>query len=91
MPAGASLFFMFFFTFLVLDFEFVLDKRIYFIRILTDEVERKHNEGNYDYPNHYVKQQYLPDSLVGTEFYHPSDNGYEKQIKEYMRFLKENE
>ena len=26
----------------------------------------------------------------GTEFYHPSDNGYEKQIKEYMRFLKEN-
>ena len=45
----------------------------------------------HDYPNHYVKQQYLPDSLVGTEFYHPSDNGYEKQIKEYMRFLKENE
>ena len=44
----------------------------------------------HDYPNNYVKQQYLPDGLVGTEFYHPSDNGYEKQIKAHMDFLKHN-
>ena len=44
----------------------------------------------HDYPNNYVKQQYLPDGLVGTEFYHPSDNGYEKQIKAHMNFLKHN-
>lgn len=43
----------------------------------------------HDYPNHYVKQQYLPDGLVGTVFYEPSDNGYEKQIKEHMAWLKE--
>ena len=43
-----------------------------------------------NYPNNYVKQQYLPDGLVGTEFYHPSDNGYEKQIKAHMNFLKHN-
>lgn len=43
----------------------------------------------HDYPNHYVKQQYLPDGLVGTIFYEPSDNGYEKQIKEHMEWLKE--
>lgn len=42
----------------------------------------------HDYPNHYVKQQYLPDGLVGTEFYRPSDNGYERQIRAHMEFLK---
>lgn len=43
----------------------------------------------HDYPNHYVKQQYLPDGLVGTTFYRPSDNGYERQIKARMEFLRE--
>ncbi len=38
----------------------------------------------HDYPNHYVKQQYLPDNMVGRRFYQPSDNGYEKSIKEYF-------
>lgn len=38
----------------------------------------------HDYNNNYVKQQYLPDNLVGTTFYEPSDNGYEKSIKEHM-------
>lgn len=38
----------------------------------------------HDYPNHYVKQQYLPDELVGEVFYEPSDNGYERKIKEHM-------
>ena len=35
----------------------------------------------HDYPNHYVKQQYLPDGMEGAVFYEPSDNGYEKEIK----------
>ena len=30
----------------------------------------------HDYPMHYVKQQYLPDTLVGRKFYEPTDNGY---------------
>ncbi len=42
----------------------------------------------HDYPNHYVKQQYLPDGMEGQVFYHPSDNGYETKIKEHMSFLK---
>ena len=42
----------------------------------------------HDYPNHYVKQQYLPDELTGQVFYCPTDNGYEKEIKEHMDFLK---
>ena len=40
------------------------------------------------YPNHYVKQQYLPDGLEDESFYEPSDNGYEATIKEYFRKIK---
>ena len=36
----------------------------------------------HDYENHYVPQQYLPDDLVGTEYYHPSDQGNEQNIVE---------
>lgn len=43
----------------------------------------------HDYPNHYVKQQYLPDGLTDCHFYQPTENGYEKKIKEHLRFLKE--
>lgn len=42
----------------------------------------------HDYPNHYVKQQYLPYELNGKEFYKPSGNGYEKKIKEHMAKIK---
>ncbi len=39
----------------------------------------------HDYPNHYVEQQYLPDELVGMQFYQPGELGYEKQIREYFQ------
>ncbi len=42
----------------------------------------------HDFPNHYVKQQYLPDNLAERVFYHMSDQGYEKNIREFMDFLK---
>lgn len=42
----------------------------------------------HDYPNHYVEQQYLPDELVGTVYYAPTDNGVERRIKEHLRRLK---
>lgn len=42
----------------------------------------------HNYPNHYVKQQYLPDELLGTVYYELSDSGVEKRIKEHMRRLK---
>lgn len=43
----------------------------------------------HDYPMHYVKQQYLPDTLAGTRFYEPTDIGYEKNISEHMKRLEE--
>ena len=42
----------------------------------------------HNFENHYVKQQYLPDEIKDRIFYVPSDNGYEKQIKEYFKRIK---
>lgn len=42
----------------------------------------------YKYPHDYggyVEQQYLPDGLVGRKYYVPSDNGYEKTVKEIRK------
>ena len=39
----------------------------------------------HDYPDHYVKQQYLPDGLTDQVFYRPSDIGYEAKIQEYFK------
>lgn len=44
----------------------------------------------HDYPNHYVPQQYLPDEIQDAHFYEPGDLGYEKQIKEHLKAIKEN-
>ena len=42
----------------------------------------------HDFPNHYVKQQYLPDGMEGSVFYQPTENGYERKIKEHMEFIR---
>ena len=41
----------------------------------------------HDFDKHYVKQQYLPDKVLGEKFYNPGDNGYEKDIKDYFRWI----
>ena len=38
----------------------------------------------HDYPNHYVKQQYLPDGMENEQFYYPTELGYERQIRAHM-------
>ena len=45
----------------------------------------------HDYPEHYVKQQYLPDEMVGSSFYRPTDLGKEKEIKERLERFKNRE
>lgn len=42
----------------------------------------------HDFPNHYMKQQYLPDELIGRRFYEPGELGYEKKMADYMKWLK---
>lgn len=46
---------------------------------------------SHDYPHHYVRQQYLPDGLTDSVFYEPTDNGKEKEIAQWLHWLKEND
>lgn len=53
-----------------------------------------HGEGYvypHNYPKHYFEQQYLPYELTGSKFYRPGDLGYEKKIKDHMKWLKNKE
>lgn len=43
----------------------------------------------HDYPNHYVKQQYLPDEVMDEHFYVPTENGYEKKMKNWLEYIKQ--
>ncbi|MHB8108549.1 MAG: replication-associated recombination protein A [Syntrophorhabdaceae bacterium] len=38
----------------------------------------------HDYPDALVKQTYLPQELVGKEYYHPTSRGTERRLKEFM-------
>ena len=39
----------------------------------------------HNYPDHYVRQQYLPSEIQNEHFYELSDMGYEKTLKEHMK------
>jgi putative ATPase len=38
----------------------------------------------HDYPDHFVKEEYLPENLRGRTYYHPSEQGFEKEIKKRL-------
>jgi len=40
------------------------------------------------FPNHYVKQQYLPDDIKDCEYYHFGENKTEQAAKAYMEYIK---
>lgn len=42
----------------------------------------------HNYPNHIVKQQYLPDNLVGKRYYKPGKNNNELKLKEINEKIK---
>lgn len=42
----------------------------------------------FDYPNNYVEQQYMPESIKDRKYYTPQNNKYENSIKEYWRRIK---
>lgn len=53
------------------------------------------NGKGYKYPHeferHYTPQQYLPDNLKDRVYYRPSDEGYEKKIKETRKYMRKEE
>ena len=42
----------------------------------------------HNFPHHWVKQQYLPDCLVGTSYYEYGDNKFEQSCKAYWENIK---
>ena len=44
----------------------------------------------HSFPNHYVKQQYLPDAIKDSVYYEYGDNKFERLNKEYWDKVKEN-
>ncbi|MBQ9415309.1 MAG: replication-associated recombination protein A [Clostridia bacterium] len=42
----------------------------------------------HDYPNHYVRQQYLPDDLKDRVYYTPGSDKYEQALREYWDAVK---
>jgi putative ATPase len=38
----------------------------------------------HDYPGHYVKEDYLPEDLKGKTYYHPTNHGYEGEIRKRL-------
>ena len=42
----------------------------------------------HDFEDHYVKQQYLPDDLVGRVYYEPGPNKTEQAAADYWRAVK---
>ncbi len=64
------------------------------------ELQNKHYDGAdaavkgqhylypHNYPNHWVKQQYLPDVLADTVYYHAGDNKNEQAYEAYWKNIK---
>ena len=42
----------------------------------------------HDFPNHWVQQQYLPDELAGTQYYHFGPNKTEQAARRYWEEIK---
>ena len=52
------------------------------------KVKGQHYLYPHDFPNHWVKQQYLPDDLKKRKYYRYQDNKYEQSLKEYWERIK---
>jgi putative ATPase len=40
----------------------------------------------HDYPDHFVEEEYLPENLRGRIYYHPTDQGFEKEVKRRLEY-----
>jgi putative ATPase len=40
----------------------------------------------HDYPDHFIEEEYLPENLRGRTYYHPTEQGFEREIKRRLEF-----
>jgi putative ATPase len=41
----------------------------------------------HNFENHFIEENYFPKEMEGKQFYFPTENGQEKKIKEWLKFL----
>lgn len=41
----------------------------------------------HDFPDHFVEENYFPEEMKGTQYYFPTENGQEKNLKERLKYL----
>jgi len=44
----------------------------------------------HDYPDHFIEEEYLPENLKGKTYYHPTDQGFEREIKKRLEAWRKN-
>jgi putative ATPase len=44
----------------------------------------------HDFENHFIEENYLPEELKNAQYYHPTENGHEKNLKDRLKFLWKN-
>jgi putative ATPase len=54
--------------------------------LMTDLGYGKGYQYPHDFPDHFVEEEYLPENLKGKIYYHPSDQGFEKEIKKRLEY-----
>ena len=55
-------------------------------RLMEDLGYGKGYKYPHDYPEHFVEEEYLPENLKGRIYYHPSDQGFEREIKRRLEY-----
>jgi len=38
----------------------------------------------HDYPEHFIEEEYLPENIKGKTYYHPTEQGFEREIKKRL-------
>ena len=56
---------------------------------MTGRWKKREDFVTWELPEMCIRDRYLPDEIRGEKFYELSDMGYEKKLKEHMKFIKE--
>ena len=59
-------------------------------KLMKDLKYGKEYKYPHSYENHFLLEDYLPDEMKNVQFYKPTENGQEKNLKERLKFLWKN-
>ncbi len=54
-------------------------------RLMKDIGYAKDYKYSHDFENHFVEEEFLPDSISGAKFYEPQDNPRENELRKYLK------